>query len=405
MSFAHAADVPVITENELYRALIGDAEATVHFRTYLLDRSDTTGNDPGAWAGGGWLGYESDWIGGLLKLGAVGYTSQPIWAPDERDGTLLLKPVQEGYGVLGQAYAALNIEDQVLTFYRQLVNQPEVNPQDNRMTPNTFEGGSIKGDLGPFGYYAGYLTGMKKRNSTEFLNFAKSAGITDENSPMWLGGIDIEPIEALALRTSFYTVPDIMTSSYSDAVWTTPLREDLDLRLAGQFMLQGGNGEDLLTGCGCQTWAIGTKADLIYGGFILTGGYTQIGTAYDYQAPYGSWPGYTSMIVKDFNRAGEKAALFGLSYDFAEIGAPGLVFTGLAAVDIETTQDDPYWEEYDFTLDYRLKALDGDWAWLAPFWIRGRYARINMDDDGEMDAINDFRLIVNYEWVFGKEPG
>lgn len=28
----------------------------------------------------------------------------------------------------------------MLTLYRQFVNQPEVNAQDNRMTPNTFEG-------------------------------------------------------------------------------------------------------------------------------------------------------------------------------------------------------------------------------------------------------------------------
>ncbi len=46
----------------------------------------------------------------------MGYTSQPLWAPEDRDGTLLLMTGQEGYSVLGQAYAALKFEDQVLTF-------------------------------------------------------------------------------------------------------------------------------------------------------------------------------------------------------------------------------------------------------------------------------------------------
>ena len=49
------------------------------------------GSDPAAWASGGWIGYESDWIGDVLKLGAVGYTSLPLWAPEDRVDTLLLK--------------------------------------------------------------------------------------------------------------------------------------------------------------------------------------------------------------------------------------------------------------------------------------------------------------------------
>ena len=189
---ALAADVAEPAQDELYRALVGDATLTLHLRSYLLDRTDTSGNDPAAWAAGGWIGYESDWIGDILKVGAVGYTSLPLWAPENRDGSLLLRPGQEGYGVLGQAYAALKFDDQVATFYRQLVNQPEVNLQDNRMTPNTFEAISLKGDLGAVSYYAGYLFSMKKRNAVEFVNMAEAAGVTSVDSDMWLGGLEFD---------------------------------------------------------------------------------------------------------------------------------------------------------------------------------------------------------------------
>lgn len=126
---ACAADVVPSPEpvNELQRALFDDATFTVHLRSYLFDRYNDAGDDPAAWAFGGWLGYETDWLADVLKFGVVGYTSQPLWGPEDRDGTTLLKPEQEGYAVLGQAYAALKFEEQVLTFYRQLVNQPEVN--------------------------------------------------------------------------------------------------------------------------------------------------------------------------------------------------------------------------------------------------------------------------------------
>ena len=125
---AHASD----HAEDRRKALVDDAAVTVHFRTYYFDRDKPDGSRSSAWAGGGWLGYESGWLRGFLQLGAVAYTSQPFWAPDDKDGTLLLKPGQDGYAVLGQAYAAFKFQDQVFTAYRQYVVQPEVNAQDKR---------------------------------------------------------------------------------------------------------------------------------------------------------------------------------------------------------------------------------------------------------------------------------
>ena len=35
-------------------------------------------------------------------------------------------------------------------------------------------------------------------------------------------------------------------------------------------------------------------------------------------SPYGTYPGYLSLIEKDFNRAGERAWLLGFSYDLKD---------------------------------------------------------------------------------------
>lgn len=393
---ANSADAVQPVQDELYNALINDATFTVHGRTYLFDRTDTSGRDPAALATGGWIGYRSDWIADTLRFGAVGYTSQPLWAPSDRDGTSLLKPGQEGYSVLGQAYMALKYQEQVATFYRQLVNQPEVNPHDSRMTPNTFEAVSLKGDLGSVSYYSGYLATMKNRNSDEFVNMAQAAGVTDVDSYMLLGGLEAEPVDKLKMRTSLYVVPELLASSYSDAEWTTPLGHDVNLKLSGQFMYQGAIGDDLLMGCDCQTWVGGLEADLVYGGLTLTGGYTRTSDEFDYQSPYGSWPGYTGMIVKNFYRAGEEALLAGIAYDFSDLGAEGLSVTTLAAFDLHVGQGAPKWQEYDFTADYRFSALEGDWSWLSPLWLRARYAHVDMEDE----QIDDFRVIVNYELQF-----
>ena len=42
------------------------------------------------------------------------------------------------------------------------------------------------------------------------------------------------------------------------------------------------------------------------------------------QAPWGSFPGYLSLIQEDFDRANEKAVLVGVAYDFSKVLTPGL---------------------------------------------------------------------------------
>ena len=392
--------------SEFQRAFFDDAVFTAHLRSYLLDRYEKDETEPGAWALGGWLGYETGWLGDILKFGVVGYTSQPLWAPEDRDGTLLLMTGQEGYSVLGQAYAALKFEDQVLTLYRQMVNQPEVNPQDSRMTPNTFEGGSLTGEIGPLTYYAGVLTAMKVRNADEFVNMAKvaDADITG-NSGMYLGGVAFSPIEELKARTSLYVVPNLLVSSYSDAAWDYELSDQVKLRASGQFMYQSSIGDALLTGAGYDAWIGGIRGDFTYSGLTLTAGYTFAGdfsgTEDSWQAPYGSWPGYTNMIVKVFDRSEEQTLLLGASFDFGKVGAEGLVVKAVAALDMEVKDGLDTWNEYDFSADYRFSARDGDLDWLAPLWLRASYAIVDTEDpDGTHDQLDDLRLIVNYELQF-----
>src|SRR5882672_7922660 len=160
---------------------IRDSSLKLHLRTFYFDRlnSDDTRNE--AWAFGGWLAYQSGWLLDTFAVGAVAYTSQPLYAPDDAPGTSLLKPPQDSINVLGQLYGQLRYQEYVLlTGYRQSFDEGYVNPQDNRMLPNIFEGVTAKGKLGPIGYDVGYLTAMKTRNEDKFKNFAKVAGVEDQ---------------------------------------------------------------------------------------------------------------------------------------------------------------------------------------------------------------------------------
>jgi hypothetical protein len=391
--------------NEFERALLRESAMTLHLRSYYLDRKTPVPPGNAAWAAGAGLGYQSGWLGNVLRVGVTGYTSQPVWAPADRDGTLLLKPGQQGYTVLGEANVQLKLWDQLFTLYRQRIDEPEVNSYDIRMTPQTFEGYRLVGETGDVRYTAAYLTAMKPINSDRFINLAAVAGAPPGTSePMWLGGLSYSPARDFTARLSSYHVPDILTSTYSDFVWLAPVSDLFKLRIGGQFMFQGSTGSNLLTGSSFDTWSGGNQADLIWGPATASIAFTQTGKGAAYRTPYGGWAGYTSMILQDFNRAGETAWLVGAAFDFASLNFSGLSFFtnavfGRNAIDPVTGAKLSDNNEYDFTLDYRFTA--SHWPdQLRPLWIRARAVRLEEKLNLNTSVTRDYRVIVNYAWVF-----
>lgn len=391
-----AADLDPVEPDPIRTAFFDDATFTLHLRSYLFDQSNNDGDDPAAWALGGWVGYQTGWIADTLQLGVVAYTSQPLWAPESRPGSLLLLPNQDGISVVGQAYAALRYDGQVLTLGRQLVHQPEINPHDNRMVPITHEGGSLSGDIGMLSYYAAFLTATKTRGENEFQNYGTVVGV-DQDEPMYLGGLALSPNDDLQARTSLYLVPDILLSSYTDGQWNGQF-ENYDVSLSSQFMIQTGVGEELLTGPGFTAWVFGIMGDVSRWGLTLTAGYTANGSNDDWQTPYGMWPGYTNMVIGVFDRAEEQTLLLSAAYDFGHIGLHGLNFTTMAAIDTNIADDLPRWTEYDFLASYDLSAVDGLPHWLSPLSLNAQYALLQKDFPGGSSYTEDeLRLILNYE--------
>ena len=83
-------------------------------------------------------------------------------------------------------------------------------------------------------------------------------------------------------------------------------------------------GSDLLKGYSFKTNQFGVKAEVSYGGGILSLAYTTDSKGADLQSPWSGYPGYTSVQVQDFNRAGENAFIAKASYDFTRLGLEGV---------------------------------------------------------------------------------
>src|SRR5262245_42909594 len=257
--------IPHLAEGmEQLPPFLRDTSVKLHLRSFYFNRlnSDDTQNE--AWAFGGWLAYKSGWLWDTFAVGAVGYTSQPLYAPQDTGGTNLLHPSagnpQDSILVLGQAYAQLRYKDYALvTGYRQIVNEGYLNPQDSRMVPNTFEGVTIQGALGPIDYNAGYLTAIKLRQENSFHNMAEVAGVAGgQNRGLVLTRLSSAPLPGLSLYSANYLVPDVFNTAYGYGEYTHDLTSELSFKVGLQYTNQRSVGAAFLGNF--TTWNAETRA-------------------------------------------------------------------------------------------------------------------------------------------------
>ncbi|MCK6458752.1 MAG: OprD family porin [Planctomycetes bacterium] len=373
-----------------------DAKLSLYLRTYYFRRDQYGDAVSEAWAIGGGLGAKSGYLFERFAVGATVYTSQPLYAPDERDGTLLLEPGQEGYTVLGQLYGEFRITDGILVdLYRQAYNTPYINRNDNRMTPNTFEGYSITGRHGgeegepEISWGAGYIAKIKERNSDEFVWMSQDAGATVKRGVIVGGGRWTRGGTSLGLVD--YYCEDIINILYAEGKHTFEIREGLGALVAAQFTHQASTGDDLLTGSSFSTSQFGAKGEASFGGALVSFAFTATGSGAAIRNPWSSCPGYTAVQVLDYNREGEQAFLVKAVYDFSKVGLSGITFYALYVHgwDREDGLDE---DEVDLDLQWRpaAKSLEG-------LSIRIRFAHVwqrGPDDDTQQD----FRVIVNWDF-------
>ncbi len=293
---------------------IHDARFSAQLRSFFFNREKFDGSHSEAWALGGSIGFKSGYLADRLAFGAVAYTSQPVYAPEDRDGTLLLQPGQDGYTVVGQVYGEVKLTERIFgAFGRKEYSTPFINKHEVRMTPNTFEGVSVYGMAGgvdgtpEWRFGGGYITKIKEKNSDQFVWMSRDAGATVDRG-VYVAGANFAHDDFSIGAIDYYSA-DIINIFYTEARYALPLSGDRQLKLAAQFADQRSNGDDLLTGQAFSTHQWGVRADLGLGPTLLTLAYTDTADGADMRSPWGGYPGYTSVQVEDFNRAGEAALM------------------------------------------------------------------------------------------------
>jgi hypothetical protein len=382
---------------ETRRKAFEDTDWTFQARSYYLDRDKYDDSESEAWALGGSAGFKTGYFRDRFAFGATLYGSAPLYAPDEKDGTLLLKPGQEGYAVLGEAYAEILFSDDVrMTIGARGFDTPYLNRNDSRMTPNTFLAAVVQGlhetgDKGTWRWGGGYFDKIKERNSDEFVSMSDDAGASIKRG-VYAGGANYSKGD-FSIGAINYWSSNVINIFYTEAKYGMPVGDTAKLKFAAQYSDQRSVGDNRLTGNDFDAHQWGVKAELGVGGALLTAAYTDAGGDRDMTAPWSGYPGYTSVQVEDFNRAGEEAWLLRLGYTFPKE-------TGFSAYALYVAGSDP-----DAASAYGRGETDFNLQWSPPegtlkgLMVRLRYAVVAQDDPGDTD-LKDLRVMVFYDLPF-----
>ena len=396
----YASDTPAFFRDSLLQLVA---------RTYYLTRDNFDGSKSQAWALGGWVAFRSGLIGDVFGVHAAYYTSQRLFGPTDEGGTKLLTPDQNALTVLGQAYGRVQIFDQEIRGGRQLVDTPLINPQDNRMVPNTFTGTTLvtlPDKDRSYDYAVGYLWDVKQRDSNGFIPMSQAlAGAPDvENRGAPFGMVKYRPFSGLSTVIMDYYVQDFINAGFAQAEYNFQLPKVVPNWIIGANVIdQRSVGSDLLTGSSFQTYQASAKVQMTYVGWTLFVAGSSTGDQSKIFSPFGTKPNYTDMQQVSFDNANEKAigasAAYDFGYAFSRYGLSGLsagawYTQGWDAINPTTNLVILNRNELDLWIQYR--PTEGP---LKGFRLKTQYS--DLWQQGNVRSVQpEFRFIIDYTVLF-----
>lgn len=368
-------------------------------RNYYFHRDNSRIRNFETWAIGGGLEYRSGWAFDLFRVGTTWYTSQKLYGPAEKGGSLLLKPIQESFTVFGEAYIDIKLfGDIFFRGYRQSFDYPYLNRQDSRMVPNTFEAYVLRNDdRKDWDWIAGHVTKIKRRFSDTFVPLSRAASGQDSDDGLTMAGFRYNFNAYDNIGAVNYYSWNVMNTFYMEGNYLWKVTDDVPVRFGIQFTQQSSVGRSLLGNF--NTYSVAGQVSSSYEGVVLRLAAASTGKDRGIISPYGAKPSYLSIMVKDFDRRGEFAWLVGLSYNFQHFSfLDGLsFFTNYASgyTDDIDGQILPDQREWDITVDYRPTE-----GYLEGLWLRFRRSQVDQDDGLLSNNSVDYRVILNFEIQF-----
>ncbi|WP_169713850.1 OprD family outer membrane porin [Oceanicoccus sagamiensis] len=371
----------------------------LHLRSYYFERDRDLAPDSQDWAGGGWFSVVTDYWDDRIKLGGTAYTSQKIYADDDKLDTGLLERGHNSFSGLSELYASLILGSTALQLGRYEINMPYINKSDTRMIPQTFEGASVTFNITPaWTVVSGVVSKIKPKNDSEFISLYEDANVDGDKNVKGIGSIYTGQNGSFA-GLYYFDAPEFFDNTYLEVSKQYALGDSRSIQWGGQYTHQQAKGKKL--GGDFSVDHFGTKVTWKSPAYSVSAAYTYYSETELLRSPWGSVPGYTSVMVKDFSRPGEHAGLIAMTWYLKAMGAPDIE-ANIKYVDGDTpdcgSQASPDQQETDITIQYKP----------APEYLRGLSFRVRKAwveqqhscRGNDARDLEDIRLMLNYQLSF-----
>ena len=383
----HRTGIPLVDDSVYFIA------PRAYYRYFDSGRDDSSE----AFAIGGSAGLKSGLFKNFASIRLTAHTSQKVQSSsDGQDDDDSVGLLQDGssYSAITEANLNLTIEATTARLGIQRIDLPYLNSNDSRMVPNTYNAYTIKSKLSEklSGQFS-YVHEMRERTGSDYESLSEQAGADDSDEGVYLLGAryvfsDDANVGAVQLHN-----PNVLNAFYVEANAVIPFFELIQLDGSFQFSDQRTVGDELLGHFTTQQY--GFKLRARYEKLVSTFVFTHTGSDNEIVTPWGGSPSYNSMMISDFDRAGEKAVGGSMSYRFSGKANEGFVSSvrwtyGDTPDTGSNASSDQY--ELNWNLDFYPKEV-------PKLWFRLRFAR-NYQVDSDYDDANDIRFIVNYVKTF-----
>jgi hypothetical protein len=370
----------------------------LQWRTYYMNRRNDNAAGNQAFTTGGWVGWHSKPLLGRLRVGGTVFTSQKIYAPDDKDGTGLLAPGQESFGGIFEAFLDWGGDRLNMTAGRMKLETPFMHSSDIRMIPIKYQGARALYHLTKkWAVGATYITHMKPLDSDTFERMYDLAGVEDDDRGVWSLGTRYRYSVNGEFGVLAYHADDLINIIYYELSHQWGFDEGRGFKLNAQHSHQQSHGKKL--NGNFEIDHVGVRLQYRLGNTTFASAYTQMSDSQGLFTPWGYAPTYNGGIVKEFTRPGEKAFSLGASINFQSFGADRFklhtYYIYGDSPDSGATAS-PSQSEIDITLEFNF-----DIGRMTGFHLRIRNAIVDQkNSDGNNDArdLNDFRVILNYNY-------
>lgn len=400
---------------------IDDSQVQLKFKNFYLDRqiegtATSAPKDFGSWSQGVTLDAKSGYADfGPVKLGVDVLVQHAVRLSGDRDADDYIMPFSTSNGQardFGKVGATLKakISETELRVGEILPATPVVHFDPSRQLLTTFEGVWLESkDLDKTKITLGYLDGVNARYENQVHGFnlwprPLNTPLSEKNNGMYVAGVDYQATSELGLSYFYADVTNIYRQNYLGVAFNKSLDEKNKLATHVRYFDNRESGDALYGNIDSQ--ALSLRGAWTHANHTVDVGYQQMfgdhGDTATFFPTLSGWvpqPYLANWSVASFIRQDEKSWSLGYTYNFKDVGVPGLTATvrHYDGWNVNNGAGKKRGKEDENNLIVNYVIPEGKLKGLGLQWM---YIDVNYDDIQGFADLEEHRIATTYTYKF-----